>query len=61
MKKRMSRKLQLNRETLRDLNDASLANVEGGGTTQPCTSQKCAETITCDTCWYSCNETVCGC
>jgi hypothetical protein len=56
MKNRMSRKLKLNRETLRYLNDASLSNV-GGGATEP----HCIDTVTCDTCWHSCLDTQCVC
>jgi hypothetical protein len=52
MKKPMPRKLQLNRETLRYLNDASLSNAAGG------VSANCPPTVTCDdTCGRSCAGT----
>jgi hypothetical protein len=52
MKNRMSRKLQLNRETLRYLHDASLADAAGG------VSANCPPTYTCgDSCGFSCGDT----
>jgi len=50
MKKPMPRKLQLNRETLRYLNDAALSDAAGGFT------PACAPTVSCEdyTCVHSC-------
>lgn len=63
MKKKNSRKITLNRETLRSLDKSSLANIGGGATDGPgprCNSGACADTwsqcyiTACNDCTYTC-------
>lgn len=58
MKKKNSRKIALNRETLRHLDTSTLANVGGAATNGP--GPRC-NSGTCENTWSECYITACNC